>query len=161
MIERPVQRRRGLAARIGEEGGQGLVELLIALLVLNIGIFATVAAFTSGMLSIRRASYVSTAAALADKNMEAFRNTAYGNIAAFGPANQTGADGRTYAVTATVSTGSQKTGVVYPGSGSVKVVTITVSDAATGTVLVTTSSTFSACSQSGLGGVSSTTACQS
>ena len=41
--------------------GFGLVELLIALMVLNVGIFATVAAFNAGVLALRRASHVSAA----------------------------------------------------------------------------------------------------
>src|SRR4029078_1424860 len=55
------------AARLREDRGVGLIELLIALLVLNIGIFATFAAFTSGAVALRHASHVSTATALADK----------------------------------------------------------------------------------------------
>lgn len=149
-----------LATRLRDERGVGLVELLIAMLVLNLGIFATLGAFTSGAVAIRNASRISTAAAIADKQMEAFRNTAYANITASGPANVTGADGRTYAVTVTVSTGSQKTGVTYNGSTSVKLVTITVNDPANSNKLLGTwSSTFSRCDQAGLG--SDSTPCQS
>jgi Tfp pilus assembly protein PilE len=149
-----------LVAKLRDDRGVGLVELLIALLVLNLGIFATLGAFTSGAVAIRNASRISTAAAVADKQMEAFRNTSYANIVASGPTNVTGADGRTYAVTVTVSTGSQKTGVTYNGSASVKVVTITVTDPANGNkVLNTSSSTFSRCNQAGLG--SDSTPCQS
>jgi Tfp pilus assembly protein PilV len=149
-----------LGAKLRDERGIGLVELLIALLVLNLGIFATLGAFTSGAVAIRNASRISTAAAIADKQMEAFRNTAYANIVASGPTNVTGADGRTYAVTVTVSTGSQKTGVTYNGSASVKLVTITVNDPANGNKLLGTwPGTFSRCDQAGLG--SDTTPCQS
>jgi Tfp pilus assembly protein PilV len=149
-----------IAARLRDDRGVGLVELLIALLVLNLGIFATLGAFTSGAVAIRNASRISTAAAIADNQMEAFRNTSYANIAGFGPTNVTGADGRTYAVTATVTTGSQKVGVTYTGSTSVKVVTITVNDPANGNKLLSTStSTFSRCDQAGLG--SDSTPCQS
>ena len=66
-----------LVARLREETGLGLIELLISLLVLNLGIFATMGAFTSGTVAIRNASRVSTAAALADKNIEAFRDMSY------------------------------------------------------------------------------------
>ena len=75
-----IGRRKRLVARLRREDGIGLVELLIALLVLNIGIFATLAAFTSGALALRRASHTSTASAIADKYMECFRDASYTNI---------------------------------------------------------------------------------
>jgi Tfp pilus assembly protein PilV len=149
-----------LGTKLRDERGVGLVELLIALLVLNLGIFATLGAFTSGAVAIRNASRISTAAAIADKQMEAFRNTAYANIVASGPTNVTGADGRTYTMTVTVSTGSQKTGVTYNGSASVKLVTITVNDPGNNNKLLGTwPATFSRCNQAGLG--TDTTPCQS
>jgi Tfp pilus assembly protein PilV len=155
-----IDRRSRFAARLRDDRGVGLVELLIALLVLNLGIFAMLGAFTSGAVAIRNASRISTAAAIADKQMEAFRNTSYANILASGPTNVVGADGRTYAVTVTVSAGSQKTGVTYTGSSSVKFVTITVNDVANNNKLLGTwGSTYSRCTQSGLG--SDSTACQS
>jgi type II secretory pathway pseudopilin PulG len=61
---------RRLAA---SEGGFGLVELLIAMTVMVIAIMAIVAAFSSGMVTLRRAADASTAAAVADKQMEAYR----------------------------------------------------------------------------------------
>jgi Tfp pilus assembly protein PilV len=63
-----------LAAKFRAEDGIGLIELLIALLVLNVGVFATLGAFTSAATTIRRASHVSTAAAVGDRYMEWFRN---------------------------------------------------------------------------------------
>ena len=58
----------------------GLMELLIALMMLNIGILAIIAAFSSGSVAIKRASRVSTAAALADTQMELYRALAYNSI---------------------------------------------------------------------------------
>ena len=140
-----------LAARLREEAGLGLIELLISLLILNIGIFATMGAFTSGAVAIRNASRISTASALADKNMEAFRDMSYSSASfAVGTttANQTGADGLTYSVTTTITSGSQLTTGTYQGSSAVKVVTITIKDAATGrTVYGPASTTFSQCAQ--------------
>jgi Tfp pilus assembly protein PilV len=148
VIDAPGTGRSRLGTRLRDESGLGLIELLIALLVLNLGIFATLGAFTSGAVAIRNASRVSTAAALADKNMETFRDGSYANITAFGPQNQTGADGRTYSVTATVTAGSQLTSGTYQGSTAVKVVTLTVTDPGNSNkLLVTTSSTFSQCAQ--------------
>ena len=139
------------AIKLRDESGIGLVELLISLLVLNIGIFATMGAFTSGAVAIRHASRVSTAAALADKKIEAFRDMSYSNPSfAVGTttANQTGADGLTYSVTTAITSGSQLTSGTYQGSSAVKVVTITIKDAATGrTVYGPASTTFSQCAQ--------------
>jgi Tfp pilus assembly protein PilV len=140
-----------LATKLREETGLGLVELLISLLVLNLGIFATLGAFTSGAVAIRNASRVSTASALADKNIEAFRDMSYSNPSfAVGTttANQTGADGLTYSVTTAITSGSQLTTGTYQGSSAVKVVTLTIRDAATNRVLYgPASTTFSQCAQ--------------
>lgn len=149
-------------ARIRDERGVGLVELLIALLVLNVGIFATLGAFTSAATAINRASHVSTASAIADKQMETYRDTAYASIPSSGTttASVTGADGRTYTVVTTFENGSQLPSATYKGSVYVKKVTLTVKDPGDhNRVLVTSSSTFSRCSQSGMG--SDTSACQS
>ena len=132
-----------------DESGIGLVELLISLLVLNIGIFATMGAFTSGAVAIRHASRVSTAAALADKKIEAFRDMSYSNPSfAVGTttANQTGADGLTYSVTTAITSGSQLTTGTYQGSAAVKVVTITITNSGK-TVYGPASTTFSQCAQ--------------
>jgi Tfp pilus assembly protein PilV len=143
--------RSPLAAKLREETGLGLIELLISLLVLNLGIFATLGAFTSGAVAIRNASRASTAAALADKNIEAFRDMPYSNASfAVGTttANQTGADGLTYSVTTAITSGSQLSTGTYQGSTAVKVVTLTIKDGATGRVLYgPASTTFSQCAQ--------------
>jgi Tfp pilus assembly protein PilV len=62
-----------MPGRVSEEAGMGLVELLIAMTVMSIGIFALVAGLSSGHVTLQRASTNSTAAALADEQMEAFR----------------------------------------------------------------------------------------
>lgn len=64
-----------------DEGGFGLVELIIAMTVLNIGLLALVAALNSGALALTRASRLSTAATLADQQMELYRALTYGAIA--------------------------------------------------------------------------------
>ena len=64
----------------GDEAGFGLIELLIALTVLAIGILALFAMFESGIRSISRASSTTTAAALADREMENFRAIRYDAI---------------------------------------------------------------------------------
>jgi prepilin-type N-terminal cleavage/methylation domain-containing protein len=63
-----------------DEAGFGLIELMIAMTVLAVGILALFAMFESGIRSITRASTVTTAAALADKEMENFRAIRYDAI---------------------------------------------------------------------------------
>jgi type II secretory pathway pseudopilin PulG len=68
-------------ARVREEAGFGLIELLIAITMLNIGILALVGAFNSGAIALGRASKISNAATLADSQMELFRGLKYSAIA--------------------------------------------------------------------------------
>ena len=56
-----------------QESGFGMLELLIALVVLNVGLFALVGAFNASAVSINRARNVSAATAVADKQMELYR----------------------------------------------------------------------------------------
>jgi Tfp pilus assembly protein PilV len=62
-----------ISTRVREESGFGLVELLIAMTVMVVGITALVAGLSSGFVAVKRAGDESTAAALADKQMEAYR----------------------------------------------------------------------------------------
>src|SRR4051812_48389241 len=57
-----------------------MLELLMAMVMLNVGVLAIVAAFSSGNAALARASQVSTAAALADKQMEIYRGQDYDNV---------------------------------------------------------------------------------
>ncbi len=59
------------------EGGFGLVELLIAMVVMSIGITAIVAGYSSGILAVDRAKAGTTAGALADRQMEVYRQAAF------------------------------------------------------------------------------------
>ncbi len=86
--------------RLRDEAGFGLVELLIAMTVMTIAIFALVAGLSSGIEATKRASKASTAGTLADRRMETYRRGTYAAIAAndaAGPA-EVGPDGRTYFV---------------------------------------------------------------
>ena len=67
--------------RLRQEGGFGLLELLMAMTILNVGILAVVAAFNSGTVALRRSGAISTATVLADKQMELYRALTYGSIA--------------------------------------------------------------------------------
>ena len=82
--------------RLDDERGVGLIELLIAMTVMSIGIMALVAGFGSGIEGIKRASKTTTAATLADQQMEGLRRSAYSSVASVAGATKTGADGRTY-----------------------------------------------------------------
>ncbi len=64
-----------------EEGGFGLVELLVAMMILSVGILATIAVFTSGTFALQRAGKISTATAIADAQMERYRAVRYAAIA--------------------------------------------------------------------------------
>jgi type IV pilus assembly protein PilV len=66
--------------RLRDERGIGLVELLVAMMVLAIGILALFAMFESSIRSFKRASTVTTAGALADREMENFRAIRYDSI---------------------------------------------------------------------------------
>jgi Tfp pilus assembly protein PilV len=68
-------------ARLRSQEGFGLIELLMAMVMLNIGILAVVAAYQTGTFALNRASKISTASALADQQMELYRALTYSAIA--------------------------------------------------------------------------------
>ena len=59
----------------------GMMELLLALTILNIGLLALVASLNSGIIAVKRASQLSTAATLADTQMELYRAIRYTALA--------------------------------------------------------------------------------
>jgi Tfp pilus assembly protein PilE len=63
--------------RAHNEAGFGLIELLIAMVMLNIGILALVGAFNSGAVALGRSNKIANAATLADTQMELFRGLKY------------------------------------------------------------------------------------
>jgi Tfp pilus assembly protein PilV len=75
--------------RLRTEEGFGLVELMISLVVLNVGILAIVAGFNGGSLALLRAGETSTASTLGDKQVELYRAITYGAISL----NTTAVDG--------------------------------------------------------------------
>jgi type IV pilus modification protein PilV len=76
-VNRCGNRRRPCAR---DEAGFGLVEVLAAMIVLSVGILALFAMFESGIRHIKRASTVTTAGALADREMESYRAMRYASI---------------------------------------------------------------------------------
>ena len=67
--------------RLRSEAGFGLIELLVSMMMLNIGILAIVAAFNSGAIALKSAGEVSTASVIGDKQMELYRALKYTEIA--------------------------------------------------------------------------------
>ena len=140
------------------EGGFTLVELLVAMVVMSIGISAIVAGFSSGILTTRRAHTASTAAALADRQMELYRQAAFTSLTPGGlsGAAQTGSDGRTYWVGTTVSwtcvvgpantttSATPPTCTGTPASRPVKLVSVEIHDGSTsaGALLFSENATF-------------------
>lgn len=151
--------RARLAARLRNEDGLGLIELLIALLVLNVGIFATFGAFTSAALTLRRAGHTSTAAAIADKEMEALHNLSYAQILALPPTPflwPNAPDGGKYSVQVSLASGQ-----VSGGSANLEQATVTVTDQSDSKAHVSEISTFSRCTLSGIQGDTGQAPCQS
>lgn len=60
-------------ARARSQGGFGMIELLCAMTVMIVGILAVFTMLQSGLIQIQRASKKTTAAAIADSEMERFR----------------------------------------------------------------------------------------
>jgi Tfp pilus assembly protein PilV len=89
-VRRGADRRSVLSRVRSNEDGFGLIELIMAMTVLNIGILATIAALNSGAVSLQRASKVSTASALADAQMEQFRALKYDSIGLYDVATADG-----------------------------------------------------------------------
>jgi type II secretory pathway pseudopilin PulG len=132
-----------------------LIELLIAMLVLSVGLMAIVAGFSSGILAVNRARLGSTAGALADKQMEGYRNGSFASLPTTGaqpPTTPAGPDGHTYwmqssitwsCAVGTLALGPPPTCSGTPTSRPVKLVTVTVRDGSSSArVLVSESATF-------------------
>lgn len=63
------------------QGGFGLVELMVSMVMLNIGILAIVAGLNSGVIALKSAGEISTASVVGDKQMELYRALKYTEIA--------------------------------------------------------------------------------
>ena len=61
--------------------GFGLIELLVSMVMLNIGILAIVAGLNSGAIALKSAGEISTASVVGDKQMELYRALKYTEIA--------------------------------------------------------------------------------
>jgi Tfp pilus assembly protein PilV len=80
MTSAVLQLRTIIGTRAHAQGGFGMIELLTAMTVMLIGLFAVFAVFEAGIVQIRRASTITTAAAVADSEMEKFRAIRYDSL---------------------------------------------------------------------------------
>jgi Tfp pilus assembly protein PilV len=69
-----------MIARLQSQRGFALIELLAAIVMINIGILAILLTLNSGAVTLRRSAELSTASAVADKHMERFRAIPYSAI---------------------------------------------------------------------------------
>jgi Tfp pilus assembly protein PilV len=69
-----------MIARLQSQRGFALIELLAAIVMINIGILAILLTLNSGQVTLRRSAELSTASVVADKHMERFRALPYASI---------------------------------------------------------------------------------
>lgn len=69
-----------MSARLRNQQGFALIEMLVAIVVINVGLLAMLLALNSGMVTLRRSAEASTASAIADQQLERFRARAYAAI---------------------------------------------------------------------------------
>ena len=72
---------KALFARLRSEEGFGLIELMIATLIMNVSLLALLAAFTTGITTGKRSARIATASTLADMQLELYRALTYSAIA--------------------------------------------------------------------------------
>lgn len=69
-----------ISTRLKSESGFGLIELLIAMVILQIALLGIVSVFSSGAVAMGKASKLGNASTLADRQMEQYRGLTYGAI---------------------------------------------------------------------------------
>src|SRR3990170_2135555 len=69
-----------MMARLRGQQGFALIEMLVAIVVINIGLLAILLALNSGMITLRRSAETSTASAVADKQLELYRAIPFSSI---------------------------------------------------------------------------------
>ena len=66
-----------MTSRLRSQQGFALIEMLAAIVVINVGLLAILLALNSGMVTLRRSAESSTASAVADQQIERYRALAY------------------------------------------------------------------------------------
>jgi len=132
---------------LSDEQGLGLVELLIAMTMLAVDLLAVLATFSTGHVTLNRASTKGTASVLADRTMEAYRGQQFSAITVgttttpySSSTTPPSPDGRTYTATSVVAS-TPATNTTGTTARTVKLVTVTVTDA-NGRQWATEQSTF-------------------
>ena len=69
-----------MTSRLRSQQGFALIEMLAAIVVINVGLLAILLALNSGMVTLRRSAESSTASAVADQQIERYRALAYAAI---------------------------------------------------------------------------------
>jgi len=69
-----------MIARARGQQGFALIEMLAAIVIINIGLLAILLALNSGMVTLRRSAESSTASAVADKHVEGYRAITFASI---------------------------------------------------------------------------------
>jgi prepilin-type N-terminal cleavage/methylation domain-containing protein len=69
-----------MTSRLRGQQGFALIEMLVAIVVINVGLLAILLALNSGMITLRRSAESSTASAVADQQIERFRALAFAAI---------------------------------------------------------------------------------
>jgi prepilin-type N-terminal cleavage/methylation domain-containing protein len=76
VLARPLDR----AGRLGDQDGFGIIEVLIAIVILSVAIAALVSVFTASALSLHRSDTDGTAVTLAEDQMEIYRTVPFSGI---------------------------------------------------------------------------------
>jgi Tfp pilus assembly protein PilV len=66
--------------RLRSQSGFALIEMLAAIVMINIGILAILLSLGSGVVTLRRSAQLSTASVVADKQIEQYRAMSYSSI---------------------------------------------------------------------------------
>jgi Tfp pilus assembly protein PilV len=69
-----------VTARLRSQHGFALIEMVAAIVLINVGLLAMLLALNSGMVTLRRSAQTSTASAVADQQLERFRARAFSAI---------------------------------------------------------------------------------
>ena len=69
-----------MVVRPRSESGFALIELIAAILLINIGILAILLTLNSGIVTLRRSAESSTSAAIADRHMERYRAIRFSSV---------------------------------------------------------------------------------
>jgi len=69
-----------MSARVRSQQGFALIEMLAAIVIINIGLLAILLALNSGMITLRRSAESSTASAVADQQIERYRAVTFAAV---------------------------------------------------------------------------------